>query len=74
MDDVPVQNPDQVDALLAISQTIILPGNDRSVENPLAAGKIETMMLEIAAAFGLVPSHYGESAVMGESAMMESIS
>ena len=47
MDDVPVQNPDQVDAVLAISQTIIIPCHDRSVKDSLAAGKIEPMMLEI---------------------------
>ena len=58
VDYVPVENPDQIDALLTIGGSIIVLGDDRAIKHALAPGEIKIMLFEIAAAFRVVPRHH----------------
>jgi hypothetical protein len=56
VDDLPGQQTDEVDSLLAVGQAVVFPCDDRAVEDAVAARKVEPVLLDVAFALRLIPS------------------
>ena len=59
--DLSGQQTNEIDPLLAIDQTVVFLSDDRSVEDTVAANKVEPVIFDVASALRFVPGHHALS-------------
>jgi hypothetical protein len=58
VDDATLEPAEQIDALLVVREAVILLGDDGVIEHLVATFEVQTMLMEIGFAFGIVPGDH----------------